>query len=412
MVTGIVGVASLLAGCGPSDHELTRSDFAGQPAPAKGALLPPTTLPATAGTPPKRTPPGSTGYADPALGSGSGVFSDEEVFQALKKMPKPSIVAAKPEGYTMDAMVGQVNGNAIYASAVFEPFSEQLAALGKTLPRPSFSDKAKQLISSRLDSIVADALILGQAERDLNEQERMGLEVVMREKRDELLRKYGEGSEAVANERSMAREGKTIDKQLQEEREKLLVQRFLKQKLFIKINVTRADIDRYYAANYDTYNHPASRSLRIIRSTLDNAGKIDRQLADGKLFSKVASSSLNQFHSDSGGLMSDRVEGDSHFEAKELNDAMVKLKVGEHSPRIVVGDSAWWIQVESYEPPRNRPLQGEVQLEIEELLRKQRFQALSLRYRTTLYETGSFNPVDQMTDSLLAVAVSRYAMPQ
>jgi type IV pilus assembly protein PilB len=47
-------------------------------------------------------------------------------------MPKPSIIAAKPEGYTMDAMVGQVNGNAIYASAVFEPFSEQLAALGYT----------------------------------------------------------------------------------------------------------------------------------------------------------------------------------------------------------------------------------------------------------------------------------------
>jgi hypothetical protein len=414
---GLVIAAFSLTGCDmfgdPDSHELTNKDFAGpaapQPTTQAAGMFDPTAgdtplprLSARSAKPESTTP---AGVADP------NHPEDEGTYQEMAKLPRPNITAVPVggTGYTMDAMVGQVNGNAIYASTVFEPINEQLAAMGKRESRPDFSGHARKLIASRLDAIVADALILGEAERDLNEQERKGLEQVMREKREELLRKYGEGSEAIANEQSNAREGKTIDQQLLEERQKLLIQRYYHQKFAIRINVTRRDIERYYVTHMKDYNRNAYRTLRMISTPADQAEKVEAYFKDGKSFTQVAATPLNRYHSDRAGLLADKVEGNQYFDAPELNAAMTKLKTGETSPKIVVNDVAWWIHVETYEPAVNTPLLN-VQLDIEELLRRQRFQYLSMRYREALYENGSFNPIEQMTDSLLGVAVSRYSV--
>ena len=85
----------------------------------------------------------------------------------VNSLPKPHVdltVFGDMPLYTVDAMVGQVNGKPIYASTVFESIFEQLAALGRSLPRAEFRQRAGQLIEARLGQIVTDALILGEAE--------------------------------------------------------------------------------------------------------------------------------------------------------------------------------------------------------------------------------------------------------
>ncbi len=81
--------------------------------------------------------------------------------------------------YKVAGMVGQVNGQAIYADDVFEPMHEQLRALGQSLSRQDFRQRAEVLIRGRLDQIMTDSLILGEAQRDLSERERQGLKRIM-----------------------------------------------------------------------------------------------------------------------------------------------------------------------------------------------------------------------------------------
>src|SRR5699024_10537599 len=82
---------------------------------------------------------------------------------------------ASGPAYPVDGMIGQVNGQAIYADAVLKPISAQLKALSKRVSPSEFIKRAKQLIENRLRQIVADNLILGQAMRDLDSNQKKAL---------------------------------------------------------------------------------------------------------------------------------------------------------------------------------------------------------------------------------------------
>lgn len=352
---------------------------------------------------------------EPANPAGALDSGDKAVERMLERMPKPVIIATtrkagQDEAYTMDAMVGQVNGQAIYASTLFEPIHEQLLALGRSRTRLQFRTQARQLISARLDQIVTDALILGEAERDLSDQEQQALQGMLKEERAKLVRRYG-GTPTLANEELRRIEGKSVDQKITETRQMLIVKRYLSQKLYPKINVTRRDIERYYRDHDAEFNPPPGRLLRVIRvSEPSQAQRIDEALAQGKPFAQLAAEPMNQYKRDSGGLM-EKVVGDEIFDPKPLNQAVLALKVGEHTPRIKINDNFWWVSLEAFDSGRTRPLR-DVQIEIEDRLKRQRFNFLSTQYRSKLFNQGSYNPVDEMGEGLLQVALSRYAKPE
>lgn len=421
LATAMLGCAGGNASDDKKTQQLKPSDFVG-PAGNTGAPTPDTAKDAAA-KPPEPAPVAEAAEATPPLTdtpNGNGVApqpraGDAEVEQAMQRMPRPTITAAPPvpEGsHVVDAMVGQVNGQAIYADEVLEPIEAQLAALGARRPRAVFREQARRLVYARLDQIVADSLILGEAERDLSEMEQMGLRHMLKEQREELLRRYGQGSIAVANATLMEREGRTLDQRMTAEREKLLVRRYLQMKLLPKINVTRKDIERYYHDNIKEYRPEAGKTVRIIRvDSAAAADRIEQQLAEGVPFAQVATGKANSYQASQGGLMQGKVTGDDPFGPAALNEAFKTLTVGQHSPRIKVGDDFWWLYLESIDEGKQRSL-TEVQLQIEDLLRRQRFQQLSTRYRQRLFEQGTYNPIDQMADGLVQVAMTRYALPE
>lgn len=308
-------------------------------------------------------------------------------------------------------MVGQVNGQPVYAGSTLEPIDDQLAALGRNQTRTEFRALANQLIAGRLRQIVIDALILGEAERDLSAQEQAGLANMLKVEREELIRRWGKGSIALAETSLLDETDRTLDQTLQDTRQRMLVQRYLQRKLFPKINVSRKHIERYYHDNPTKFNPPPNRTLRLIRvNTPETADQIESLLKPSADFATVASDQRNRYRSDQGGRMSEIAVGDEVFGAAVLNQAMLGLQPGQWSQRVEAMGGFWWIYVESIDQPPSRPLR-EVQLEIEELLRRQQFQALTSDYRRELFENGSYHPLDQMGEALVEIAVSRYAQP-
>jgi hypothetical protein len=314
--------------------------------------------------------------------------------------------------YTVDAMVGQVNGRAIYASAVFKDIHEQLVARGKAVPRAAFEREVAGIIAQRLQVIVLESLILGEAERDLTMREQQGLGALLKQQREDMIKRFGRGAAAVADVEIRRQQGRTLDQALEDYRQEVLVKKYLDQHIMPRINVSRRDIERYYQRHYDDFNPPPSRTIHMIRtSDAATADRIDQLLGEGKPFLEIAAdASLNSYKAGDKGLFGTDVPGNDVFGPEDLNEATIALAAGQYSPRIERSNGHFWVYVATIKRDPPRPLR-EVQSEVEGLLRRQQYEQLTSEYHVELFEKGSYDPLEDMAIRLIDVAMARYAAP-
>lgn len=366
----------------------------------------------------------ATGAAQPAGAT--------EAEKELDKLKTPTIVAAKTDesSYTVNAMIGQINGRPIYASTVLEPLEGQIRAWGSTLSPRDFRSATNKLIGDRLYQIVFDQLFLGEAERNLSEEERFGLKVNLRMNREELVRRWGAGSAPQADEEMRKKTGKGLEETLNTIKQTILIRKYQDDVIMPRITVSRRDVERFYydPVNYEKFNPKPGRKIRIIRvATGAQASDIDRQLSEGKPFTEVAAARFNQYNREGGGLMTitdekektiDFIQGDKVFGIEPLNEALVKLKAGQTSPRITTGTGKdelhWWLHVEQVNEGKQLSMR-DAQLLIEQQIRGKQYQILEQRYRKKLFEDAGYslesrvdNPLAEMGRALVEVAVNVY----
>lgn len=319
--------------------------------------------------------------------------------------------------WVVDAMVGQVNNQAIYASRVFEPIEEVLRRRGQELPADEFRTKANELIGLRLTQMVLDKLILGEAERNLKEGERRAVEGIVEEYRAELLRQYGRGSASLASATLEEQTGKNLARTLSEHRQAVVVQRFLQMKLFPKIKVTKRRVRQYYDEDPENIYHPElTREIRLIR--VDTERDRDAIVAGIKKagFLDAAENPKNKNRPDQQGRFG-KVTGDAPLPYEQVNQAIATLKEGEYSEALEVTlpnnqKEYWWVYVEQINVPEPVPFDSDVQVKITEKLRAERFQYLTTEYRRSLLEEGNYESMNKMMEQLMQVAFSRYYRPK
>ncbi|MCC7204531.1 MAG: peptidyl-prolyl cis-trans isomerase [Phycisphaeraceae bacterium] len=331
----------------------------------------------------------------------------EPTSSTLPDSPSPAAPMAGP-AYTIEALVGQVNGRPVYAGRILDPIDEQLRALVRTQPPQQFVRKARELIASRVDQVIFDQLILGEAERMLSDRQRDGLRYSLKEKRAELVRKHGRGSEQIADKVLLDTTGKDLVQTLREERERMLVQNYTAQQIVPKIDVTRSDIERYYQQNIEQYQPAPQRTIHMIVADAEHAPTVAQRLAAGESFLTLAAdAAVNTYRPAQAGLFAEKAAGSKIFENADLNAATLALKPGGHTQGMPLEDHTVWVHVDKIEQSRARSLQ-DVQAEIEHHLRAQQLQVLTIQYRRRLLKDGSFTPQDQMINAVMEVALSRY----
>lgn len=425
---GVVLVGMMAAGCSVVNHDrqLAVSDFASTQ--AVGDARPAEVLTTR---PSGDSHPNEDIKAGPEMGPLTVVDASPDDLGPAPKARAPvkpvdlTIKSVKLTSFTMDAMVGQVNGNPIYAGTVLDKLRE-LETLGRNQSRLMFQQRARTLIGSTLEQIIYDALILGVAERDLSDVERKGLEEIMKDHRARLIRIFGQGSLFLADEQALAKEGKTIDQLMNDFRSVVLVNRYYKQKLLVKVHVSRKDIERYYIDHDADFNQAAAKRLRFMWVPFENTAKFEEMLKSGKPFKEVASDPGNMSRSALGGLYPDLVMGNEFSEP--VNQAIGRLKQGKYEGPIRVRSNSWWVYCEEEIPGVSHPLR-DVQLEIEEALKRERTRVLTQKYQMKLLQEGSYGShagynnkdqrtvennnraLEEMVDSLLAVAMARFAQP-
>lgn len=316
---------------------------------------------------------------------------------------------AYAQTYHVDGMIGQVNGRALYVKDVLdETLCQTLATWGSELPRAEFRKRAAERIAVRLNSMVTDALIYGEAQRDLSDQERQGLAVAMTKQREQLLREYGQGSPALAEAELVQQTGMDMNQTLERWRQRLVVERYMRQKLRPKVNVTRRDVKRYYDDHHDEFNPPSTRTVRVIQTRIgEDSQSIRDRLEQGAPFADVAADPRNQFRPESSGLMG-AMAGDQLFADPQVNQATLSLDAGQYAGPITVGERDWFVYVEQIHDAPGQSLK-DVQTQIQMTLFEQQLREQTERYREKLFEKGSYNSIEQMTLSLVQIAEDRYA---
>lgn len=319
--------------------------------------------------------------------------------------------------YTMDVMVGEVNGQSIYASRILAPFHEQFSVWGEQLSQSDFVHRAQPRIASRVYLVIRDALLIGEAERELNEAQRTALKMHMEKQRAELLRKWGQGSSALADARIREATGQSLDEALEDIRRGTLVTHYLRQKVNSQIHVTRLDIEREYQKRYAEFNPPPVRVVHFIYArNRQDADIIDQALKQDD-FKTVAAQVENSYRRNEQGLWGE-VKGDVLFGTESRVDprdqAMVNLKAGEHSDRIEVRGQFWWVYVESITQEASQPLTSEVQLKLRDEIYNARRSLLQNKFESELFDSNGFDAerLGRIEGAILEVAVSRYARPQ
>ena len=314
----------------------------------------------------------------------------------------------------VDAMVGQVNGKPIYASEIFRSIGEEvLERLGRDKPRLAFQQDASELIISELRNRVSNAVILAEAERTLTEQQQLGLLGYAKQQREEIISRYGGGVPAVAEQELLARTGRTLEQEVEIRRQKLLIDKYLSDKIKPKVVVRRQEVERHYHDKYEEFNPPPSIEVRVIIVPDESTAKVvDAALAGGASFESVASQ-YSGFRRAEGGLQSSsgKLEDFKELAFETLNERVRRLGEGEQTGRIPFERGFAFLKLEKHESGEARSLQ-DVFLQVEAQIRTQKFNTLSRRHLEELLRTGNYTPVEQMAQALLDVAMTRYARTQ
>jgi hypothetical protein len=222
------------------------------------------------------------------------------------------------------------------------------------------------------------------------------------------------GSSQLAERRILEQEGLTLDEALRQKEVDTLVQLTLIREINRRVNVSWRDIRQRYERDIDQFAPPPSVVLRVIRAFKDETDTVDAittRLANGESFIEIASSELNNFNTDTRGVLKKQIEGSfeetKFFGRDELNNATYALSLGEHAGPVELGSSLYWI---SYEDTEQEVISlYDAQLAIQRDLTYERREASRNQYLARLQERARVSSRDQVLMRLFEIAEERYA---
>lgn len=365
----------------------------------------------------------------PALASGVEVLGDVAVVDAGGDVvARPGLPVASGEARPIgapvfiDAKLGDINGNPIFASifldtgsTTVEPIGRFLAEEARRRPLAQWRVFAREEISKRVALFVRDEILRAEALATLNQDQKVGFLAFIDRLQRDAQRRMG-GSRAVAERTLSQTEGVTFDEWKRRERDKNLIQFQVQEKVSKRVQVSGRDIAQRYDQLYDTFNRPPLATFRQIVVPADNAAavaavqaKIDAQ----EPFEGIAKSEANTHRRATGGLEAREVAGERGkaelFANPKLNEAARGLEVGQVAGPIEVSAGKAWLYLESIQE-RSQELY-DAQLVLEDRIREERFNRALERYFTRLANRMNISDTSDVVEQLAQIAERRY-LPQ
>ena len=183
----------------------------------------------------------------------------------------------------------------------------------------------------------------------MTDSRRHEIDQIVKRHRDKLLARHGKGSLRAAEVSILAEKGHSLERELELYREQVLISGHMIQKVGYKIHVIRRDVERYFAEHPEEFGQTGAMVRVIVITDEATAALVDRELIAGKSFVEVGKSH-SVLDKETGGLLVEYKKDFETFDATgwpPVNEAVRKLKAGEHTPQIEVKAGLWaWAKLE------------------------------------------------------------------
>jgi len=339
--------------------------------------------------------------------------------------PKPGRAATTPsnpsnpaDAVVVDEMVGQINGEPIYAEEFFRDMDARLRMESTQKSLKQWIKDVREAVERKMLDRLRDELYLAEFRSTMTPEMKVGVQYFLQNLRQNLESVAG-GSSEQANQTILEAEGITLNEKVKDTAQQQFVREQMRKAIANRVYITSRDIETYYDQNYEKFHPPAIAIFAVIRVPLTDSGRIKRvesRIASGDEFAAIAAAE-SEFNREPKNpeqknqhrvvLQSDTFEEEEFWAIPELNTATKQLTVGATSSRIEVRGSAWWISLLAIERPPGRSLY-DVQLEIEQILRNERWRNEEMRYLSRLMAKSNISDMETMIYRLVDYAAVRY----
>lgn len=359
--------------------------------------------------------------SDVAFGAGDLVVSAGAP-KEIPTVPGNTVPAGAP--ILVDAKVGDINGRAVYASAIFDyglagisPIGAELAAEAKLRPLDNWRFYTRQKIAQTLGDLIREELLRAEALQNFTPEQKQGFLGFMEKMQQDFQRSRG-GSRALAERSLRESEGITIDEWRQRQEDDELVKFQLRERILGRVNVSYRDIEQRYdreKARFDPPPRAVFRLAQVNKSRPEDVEAFTKLVATAASFEEAAKSTLNINQHEKGGLEARELNGKPRasgefFPAPALNEAARTMGVGETVGPIELSTTMAWLHLESEGAKKVSLYEAQVTLEDE--VRSDRSKRELNRYVATLQGKASITDAEQMVERLAKIAEARYYVAQ
>lgn len=286
--------------------------------------------------------------------------------------PAAGQAEAEDNSELVDGIAAVVNGDVITFSQVRDVVAARERVLRSQFAGSELIEKIREARQSALQDLIDRQLII----QEFRDMELQIPDRLLDQRINELvLEEFGGDREAFL--KTLQAQGFTLSKFREMEREKIIVQAMRQRNVSRNVLVSPRRVEAYYDEHRSEYTTPEQVKLRLIKIAKDGGGEgatpetqraiaeeIRTKLASGADFERMAQMYSDDITREQGGDWG-WIERDTLTEP--LSREIFKLKAGEISPVIDLGDFHYILMVEARKNATTRPL-SEVRQEIEQQL--------------------------------------------
>jgi foldase protein PrsA len=260
-----------------------------------------------------------------------------------------------------------------------------------SMSQESFESQCRGVIEMKLRELINFRLVVQEAKNKLSDQEKAEIDGALGNTVKNLA---SEAGSALALEERLKGQGATVEEEKTRERERMMVQRYLREKVAPEVHVTHGELLAYYnQVRAERYEQPdrvrmglimlkksASASEEQARAL---AKAVHERAANGEDFARLAQRYSRDAMGEKGGDWGLVTRGS--FRIKAVDDALFSLQAGQVGPVVETEDSFYIVKAIECQSARTVPF-TEVQAQIEEEIRDKKYNEQVSKYIRELYD--------------------------
>jgi len=316
----------------------------------------------------------------------------EEVELPVEARGAPTLEADARSGGAplVNAVLAEINGEVITREDILGSLRSQVERWREELPEAEFDRQCRYTITLKLREAVSRTLVLQEAERNLSEAEKKQIDATLGQILKELAAQTGS---MLLLEEKLKVEHSTVEKEMRRQREQMLVQRFLREKIAPMVHVTHSQLlDRYRAAREERYVKSTRARLGLIEIRTSEfpdraqaealAQAVHERARAGEDFGRLAERYSHGVRADEGGDWGWVTQG--AFRVAAVDEALFACEAGEVAPLVSTDGAFYIVRAAEREDGRAVPF-VEVQDELEQEIRDEEYNRTVSKYIQDLY---------------------------